>query len=229
MEFFSQICFTFYKTFLGWYSTNHFRGLLHPLSQNLVCSLLLMTSTWLAAFVLMPDAHHCGRWPGDRMFMKVWFLQHIQVLTIPLIMDTERVVQCKLWVSICMMHKVYSIHVSLLPYSTLCYPLTEWFSAIAFPGYILPGFQIATGPTTVDWRKGWWKDPATIFGIYNFIFTSSSKGCWHSPWAASLYFKLSWSLLTVDQALFWHTLVFLLNCRERTWTLTRSLQNHWLQ
>lgn len=208
-ELFSQICFSFHKTFLGWYSTNHFRALLHPLSQNLVCSLLLMTvgSSWPAAFVLMPDAHHCGRGPGDRMFMEVWFLQRIQVLTIPLIVDIERVVQRKLpkypfvWCT-----SVYSIYVPLLTCSPwvpwlifVCYPLTEWILS-AFPGYNLPGFQITTGPTTVDWRKGWEKHPATIFGIYHFIFGSSSKGCWHSLWAASLYFKLSWSPLTVDQA-----------------------------
>lgn len=81
----------------------------------------------------------------------------------------------------------------------LCYPLIEWILCV-FPGYNLPGFQITTGPTTVDWRKGWGKYTATVFGIYHFIFSSSFKGCWHSAWAACLYFKLSWSLLTVDQA-----------------------------
>lgn len=42
------------------------------------------------------------------------------------------------------------------------------------------------------------RDPTMFFGIYHFIFSSfSPKGCWHPPWAASLYFKLSWSPLTV--------------------------------
>lgn len=146
-----------------------------------------------------------------------------------LIMDIERVVQCKLpkhpfvWCT-----NVYSIYVSLLTCSPqvpwlifLSYPYIEWILC-AFPGCNLPGFQITTGPTTVDWRKGWGKDPATIFGIYNFIFSSSSKGCWHSP-LSFLDPLQEWLIY------FQHTLVFLLNCRERTWTLTRSLQNHWLQ
>lgn len=163
-------------------------------------------STRPAAFVLMPNVHHCGRGHRDRMFKEFWFLQHIQVLTILLIADIERAVQHKLpkypfvWCT-----SVYSIYVSLLtcipwvPWLIfLCYPLTEWILC-AFPGYNLPGLQITTGPTTVDWRKGWGKGPATIFGIYQLIFGSSSKGCWNFPWAASLYFKLSWSPLTVDQ------------------------------
>lgn len=35
-------------------------------------------------------------------------------------------------------------------------------------------------------------------GIYHFSFSSfCPRGCWHPPWAASLYYKLSWSPLTV--------------------------------
>lgn len=56
-----------------------------------------------------------------------------------------------------------------------------------------------TRTNSCGWRKGWGRDPTTIFGIYHVIFSSfSPKGCWHSPSAASsLYFKLSWSPLTV--------------------------------
>lgn len=62
----------------------------------------------------------------------------------------------------------------------------------------LPGFQTSTGPATAGWRKGWGRDSTTVFGVHRFIFSSfSPKGCWHPPWAASLYFKLSWSPLTV--------------------------------
>ena len=98
MELFSQTCFNFHQTFLGWYSTNHSRALLRPHSQNLVCSLLLtiVGSTLPAAFGLVPDAHHCGRSPAERMFTEVWFLQHIHILTVPLTMDTERVMWSKL-------------------------------------------------------------------------------------------------------------------------------------
>jgi len=97
-ELFSQIHFNFHQTLLGWYSANLFRALLHPHSQNLVASLLLMTmgSTLPAAFGLVPDTHHRGRSPTKRMSTEVWFLQRVHILTLPLTMDIERVVRSKL-------------------------------------------------------------------------------------------------------------------------------------
>lgn len=84
VELFSQICFNFLQTFLGWYSTNHFRALLCPRSQNLVCGLSLMTmgSTLPAAFGLVPDTYHRGRSSAERMFTEVWCLQHIHILSL---------------------------------------------------------------------------------------------------------------------------------------------------
>lgn len=172
-------------------------------AHKIWCGLLLITtdSTLLAAFGLVPDAQHCGRSPADRKLTELWFLQHIHVCTVPLTMDIDGAVWSILpeypfaWCT-----RVYSVHVPLLTWVLqlvfLCYLLIEWILC-ASPGCHLPSFQTSTG-WTFGWRKGWGRDPTTVFDIYLFIFSSfSPKRCWHLPWVASLYFNLSWSPLTV--------------------------------
>lgn len=87
--------------------------------------------------------------------MKVWFLQHIHVLTLLFAMNTERVMQSKLpespfvWCT-----KVYSIHVPLLtwvPRLVFLYFIEQILCASA--GCHLPGFLTSTGQA--GWRKSW--------------------------------------------------------------------------